>query len=95
MSKLNPRRNARDIKEELAVTIDFKCSTNTVQRRLIERGLYERRPVRKSFISEKNRRNRIAVAMKHKNLTVEDWKNVIWSDESKFNRFGNDGIQYV
>ena len=26
---------------------------------------------------------------------MEDWKRVIWSDETKINRFGSDGKQYV
>ena len=26
---------------------------------------------------------------------MEDWKRVIWSDETKINRFGSDGHQYV
>ena len=27
-------------------------------------------------------------ANEHKDMTVEDWKNVVWSDEMKFNFFG-------
>ena len=26
---------------------------------------------------------------------MEDWKRVIWSDETKINRFGSDGHQFV
>ena len=29
----------------------------------------------------------------HKDLSF--WQNVLWTDESKFNRFGSDGKQYV
>ena len=33
-------------------------------------------------------------AIAHKDWTVEDWKRVIWSDETKINRFGSDGRKW-
>ena len=34
-------------------------------------------------------------AIAHRYWTVEDWKRVIWSDETKINRFGSDGRHWV
>ena len=34
-------------------------------------------------------------ALCYQNWTVEDWKRVIWSDETKINKIGSDGKQYV
>ena len=34
-------------------------------------------------------------ALTHKDWTVEDWKRVVWSDETKINRMGSDGKQWV
>ena len=31
----------------------------------------------------------------HKNWTVEDWKRILWSDETKINRIGSDGRTYT
>src|SRR5258707_5916354 len=31
----------------------------------------------------------------HKNWTVEDWKRILWSDETKINRIGSDGRAYT
>src|SRR5882724_8142573 len=31
----------------------------------------------------------------HENWTVEDWKRVLWSDETKINRIGSDGRVYT
>ena len=31
----------------------------------------------------------------HKDWTVEDWKRVIWSDETKINHLGSDGKKWV
>ncbi len=49
---------------------------------------------KKPAISEKNRKERLAFAKYHKNWTVEDWKTVIFSDETKINRFGSDGLTW-
>jgi len=34
-------------------------------------------------------------AKSHKKWTLEDWKRVIWSDETKINRLGSDGRTWV
>ncbi len=31
-----------------------------------------------------SRKRRLQVAQAHQNWTIEDWKNVVWSDESRF-----------
>ncbi len=43
-----------------------------------------RRPHRVSLLSAKNRTRRIQFTPDHQNWTIEDWKNVAWSDESWF-----------
>ena len=37
----------------------------------------------------------MAFAQQHGNWSVEDWKRVLWSDETKINRIGSDGKVYV
>ncbi|XP_075163221.1 uncharacterized protein LOC142235852 [Haematobia irritans] len=48
----------------------------------------------KPALSEKNQKARMKFAREHNNWTTDDWKGVIWSDESKFNRFQSEGKQY-
>ena len=43
------------------------------------------------LLSPAYRKKRLAFALKHQHWTVEDWKRVIWSDETKINRLGSDG----
>ena len=31
-------------------------------------------------------------AQHHENWTVDDWKRVLWSDKTKINRIGSDGM---
>jgi hypothetical protein len=41
------------------------------------------------------RKNRLKWAKAHRSWTVEVWKKVIFSDETKINRFGSDGKQWT
>ena len=34
-------------------------------------------------------------ATKYQHWTTEDWKHVIWSDETKINHLGSDGCEWV
>jgi len=34
-------------------------------------------------------------ALEHANWTVEDFKRILWTDETKINRIGSDGKVYV
>jgi len=50
---------------------------------------------KKPLLSARYRKARLAFAQKYGGWIVEDWKRVIWSDESKINRFGSDGREWV
>jgi len=50
-----------------------------------------KRPV----LSKRHRKERLDFAEAYKYWTIEDWKRVIWSDETKINRFGSDGCKWV
>ncbi len=47
-------------------------------------GSSSRRPHRVPLLTAKNRKRRIQFTQTHQNRTIEDWKNVAWSDESQF-----------
>ncbi len=46
---------------------------------------------KKPDLSLKNIKARLHFAMSHQDWTLDDWKRVIWSDETKVNRFNSDG----
>jgi len=50
---------------------------------------------KKPLLSATHRKRRLAFALKYQHWTVEDWKRVIWSDETKTNRIGSDRQGYV
>jgi hypothetical protein len=47
------------------------------------------------LLKKQHRIRRLKFAQYHENWTVEDWKRVLWSDETKINRIGSDGRVYT
>ncbi len=66
-------------------------SEHTTHRTLKQMDSSSRRPHRVPLLSAKNRTRRIQFTQDHQNWTIEDWKNVTWSDESRFLLRHSDG----
>jgi hypothetical protein len=47
------------------------------------------------LLKQKHRNDRLKFANKYKDWTVENWKRVLWTDETKINRIGSDGRAYT
>ncbi|RCN53386.1 transposase [Ancylostoma caninum] len=95
VSRSNPRLTATEIAREIAYPEGQNPSVRTVRRRLQAFGLEARRPVKKPFISIKNRKARVAWARAHLHWQRKEWSEVLWSDESKYMLFGSDGIKWI
>ncbi len=63
----------------------------TTHRTLKQMGYSSRRPHHVPLLSAKNRKRRLQFTQSHRNWTIEDWKNVAWSDESRFLLRHSDG----
>lgn len=85
-----------DIKtpKEAAIAINKEVSEWTARRAFRRIGFVSAVKQKKPALSNKNIKARLKFCQTHKNWTVEDWKRVIWSDETKINRFQSDGKQY-
>ncbi len=66
-------------------------SEHATRRTLKQMSSSSRRPHRVPLLSAKNRKRRLQFAQDHQNWTIEDWKNVAWSDESWFLLWYSDG----
>ncbi len=66
-------------------------SEHTTRQTLKQMCYSSRRPHRVPLLSAKNRKRRIQFAQAHQNWTIEDWKSVAWSDESRFLLRHSDG----
>ena len=58
-------------------------STSTVQRRLLESVLHGQITAKKPLLKDTNKKRRLAWTEKHEQWTLDRWKSVLWSDESK------------
>ena len=83
-------KSCTEIKRVINSTSCVNVSRQTVSRRLQEIGLFNRTPRKKPIVSSKNKK-RLEFANRYVIWTYENWAIVFFSDESKFNLFGNDG----
>ena len=70
-------------------------SAQTVRRTLKEVGLHSATKKKVPMLKASHHQRRLKFARDHENWTVEDWKRVLWSDETKINWIGLDGKVYV
>ena len=70
-------------------------SAQTVCNSLKDIGLKAVAKKKRPFLTKKHRKETMDFALTHKDWTVEDWKTVVWSDETKINRLGSDGRKWV
>ena len=92
---LNGKSNTVEVKKTLEFKLGKQFSTSTVRRTL---NMCNFSPVvkqKKPLLRSKNIKDRLRWAQCHKYWTLDDWKRVIWSDETKINRFGSDGLRYA
>ncbi len=66
-------------------------SERKTHRTLKQMGYRSRRPHRVPLLSAKYWKRRLKFRKAHQNWTIEDWKNVAWSDESRFVLRHSDG----
>src|SRR5258708_3553467 len=86
---------ASQVTKSLQETLPESVSVQTVQRALKKTGLKAVVKAKRPALSQHHHRERLDFAKSHQHWTVEDWKRVIWSDETKINRLGSDGRKWV
>jgi DDE superfamily endonuclease/Transposase len=87
--------NAVQATRNINTVIPHPVSTQTVRNVLRRHSFKAVTKKKKPLLSTVHRKKRLDFALRYKEWTVEDWKRVIWSDETKINRIGSDGKQWV
>jgi len=87
--------NAVQVTKILCDTTNKSISAYTTHRGLKSAGMMAVTKKKMPFLSARHRRERMDWALKYKDYTVEDWKKVVWSDETKINRLGSDGKKWI
>jgi transposase len=83
-----------DLKHSLKSN-NISVSTSTIRRMLKMEGMAAITVKPKPYLSPRHKRLRMQYALRHKDWTIDDWKSVIFSDETKINRFGSDERHYI
>ena len=87
--------NAVQVTKALSNIINEPLSASTVRLHLKKSGMKAVVKSKRPILSARHRKARLDFAYAHKDWTVEDWKKVIWSDETKINRLGSDGHKWA
>lgn len=87
--------NAVQIQKCLKNELNKDVTPRTVRNALKEAGMESVVKPKKPYLSAKNIKDRLSWAKNHLDWTLDDWKRVVWSDETKIDRFGSDGTRYA
>ena len=90
----NRRININELCEDFVASTSTNISQITLKRHLHKNKIYGRVGVKKPFVNAANRMKRFSWAKKRKNW-VNEWENIIWSDESRYEVFRGNGKRYV
>jgi hypothetical protein len=85
---------AVEVKIKLKSDLGIDISVESVRRIFRRNGLSSKTKRKKPILKKTHRKRRLAWAKKYRDFTVDDWRLVLWSDESKFQLFGSDGRKY-
>lgn len=86
-------KTAVEVRRDL-VRAGYDVSHATVIRTLKALGFEAKLKKKKPLISAKNRKARLKWAEEHKHWTEKDWERVVFTDETKINIWGSDGVRY-
>jgi transposase len=90
LAKENRKLPSRKLADLFRHVTGHNVSHSCVLYTLYESGMRRMKPKRKPLLSLKNKGDRLNFANAHLHWN-EEWRNVIFSDEKKFNVYGNDG----
>ena len=82
-SKKDPRKTSFDLQKDLA-SAGVRISSSTEKRRRLEAGRKAKKPLKTHLLTKRMKKKRLHWANTHKNWTIEDWKKVLFTDESHF-----------
>lgn len=87
-------KTAEAVRKEASASLHVKVCRNTIAKALKESGFVCRVKRKKPLLTKQHKQKRFAWAKKHETWTVDEWKNVIWSDETAFMLVNGEGREY-
>uniref|UniRef100_A0A8C9X1V4 Transposase Tc1-like domain-containing protein n=1 Tax=Sander lucioperca TaxID=283035 RepID=A0A8C9X1V4_SANLU len=92
--KKQSRMTAKDLKASLELA-SISVHESTIRKTLNKQGIYGRTPRRKPLLTKKNIAARLKFAKEHIDTPQRYWLNVLWTDETKIELFGNTKQHYI
>lgn len=83
----NRRLSSKALAQDLWESSNVNISARSVRRRLLKANLKSHRPAKKPFINAQQRARRVRWCLEHREWTLDQWRKVIFTDESKFQLF--------
>uniref|UniRef100_A0A3P8W229 Tc1-like transposase DDE domain-containing protein n=1 Tax=Cynoglossus semilaevis TaxID=244447 RepID=A0A3P8W229_CYNSE len=83
--------SAQSIATELQTSCDLQISPSTVRRELHRMGFHGRAAAAKPHITKCNAKRRMQWCKARRHWPLEQWRHVLWSDESRFSIWQSDG----
>ncbi len=91
----NRRMSAASIAAEVEGVGGQPVSAQTIRRTMHQIGLHGCRPRRKPLLKMMHKKARKQFAEDKQTKDMDYWNHVLWSDETKINLFGSDGVKHV
>lgn len=85
---------SRAVQTHLRSISGVKMTVHEIRKMLKGLGFKARKKVNTNFVSNTNMEARLRWAKKHRQLTVDQWRQLIFSDETRVNMWGSDGNSY-
>ncbi|GFT03039.1 transposable element Tcb2 transposase [Trichonephila clavipes] len=80
-----PTASSAAIQAQVALSLEAPVSSQIIRRRLAEKHLRSRRPLRVMPLTPTHRRLRLEWCRARGNWTAAEWNQVVFSDEARFN----------
>lgn len=93
-AKNNPRLTRSELQKDLQASGTNVCK-NTVRSVLRKRGFFSRSPRKTPLLKTTHVKNRLKFAKDHLNKPSSFWERILWSDETKIELFGRNGVSRV
>ncbi|GFX58096.1 QLQ domain-containing protein [Trichonephila clavipes] len=93
--KQNRKSSLVEIFQEFQSSSEISVSSRTNRRELKNLGFQGRASAHKPNTTPQNAKHRLQWCRAHRHWTVEKWKTVLWSDESRFTVWQSDGRVWV
>lgn len=95
IAEANRKASTLELVEIVKSQFGKSVSCDTIRRLLHRASLRGRRPRRKPLLKPKHKTDRLKFANEYFDKENRFWDSVLWSDETKINLFGSDGVQWV